>query len=53
VAGDGELIGEEAVTEEVLVLEARAVGSCLEWVLDVAAEMTVLHGRSDGNRGGR
>jgi hypothetical protein len=36
----------------VLVPEVRAVGSSLEWVLDVATEMAVLHGGSDKNRGG-
>jgi hypothetical protein len=34
VAGDGELIGEEAVGEEVLRPEAIAVGSGLKLVLD-------------------
>jgi hypothetical protein len=42
VAGNGELVGEEAVTEEVLMSEASAVGSSLERLLDVAAETTVL-----------
>jgi hypothetical protein len=46
--GDGELI-----REEVLMPEARAVGSRLERLLDVAAETTVLLGTSDGNRGGQ
>jgi hypothetical protein len=44
---------EEAATEEVLVPEARAVGSSLERVLDAAAETMVLQGGSYGNRGGR
>jgi hypothetical protein len=52
VAGDGELIGEEAVNKEVLVPESRPVGSSLERVLDVAVETTILRGGSDGNRGG-
>jgi hypothetical protein len=52
VAGDGELIGEEAVNKEVLVPESRPVGSSLERVLDVAAETTILRVGSDGNRGG-
>jgi hypothetical protein len=51
-AGNGELIRLEAATEEVLVLEVRAVGSTLERLLDVAAETTVLRAGSDGNRGG-
>jgi hypothetical protein len=42
MAGDDELVGEEAGTEEVLVPKVRAVGSSLEWVLDVVAETTVL-----------
>jgi hypothetical protein len=50
VAGDSELIGEEAATEEVLMPEARGVGSSLERVLDVVAETMVLWGGSDGNR---
>jgi hypothetical protein len=53
VAGDSELIGEEAATEEVLVSEVRAVGSSLEQVLDVAVETVVLRGGSHKNRGGR
>jgi hypothetical protein len=53
MAGDDELIGEEAGTEEVLVPKVIAVSSSLEWVLDVAVETTVLQGSSDRNRGGR
>jgi hypothetical protein len=53
MASDDEIIGEEVATEEVLVLEARAISSSLEGVLDVAAETTVLQGGSDGNRGGQ
>jgi hypothetical protein len=48
-ASDGELIGEEAATEEVLVPEVRAIGSSLERLLDIAAETTVFPGGSDRN----
>jgi hypothetical protein len=51
-AGDGELIGEETTSKEVLMPEAIAIGSTLERVLDVAAGTTVLRVGSDGNRGG-
>jgi hypothetical protein len=47
--GDSELIGEEAVAEEVLVPETIAINSSLEQVLDVAAGMMVLRGGSDEN----
>jgi hypothetical protein len=50
--GDGELVREEGAAEEVLMSEAMAVSSSLEWVLDVAAGMTVLWVGSDGNGGG-
>jgi hypothetical protein len=53
VAGDGELIGEEVATEEVLMPKMRVVSSSLVRVLDVAVETTVLRGDLDGNRGGR
>jgi hypothetical protein len=53
VAGNGELIGEEAAAEEVLVLEAIAVGSSLERVLDVAEGMMVHRGSSNENRSGQ
>jgi hypothetical protein len=51
-AGDGELINEEAAAEEVLMLEAIAVGSSLERVIDVGAGTTVLRVTSDRNGGG-
>jgi hypothetical protein len=53
VAGNGKLVEKEAVAEEVIVLEAIAIGSSLERVLDVAAGTTVLQVSLDGNRGGR
>jgi hypothetical protein len=53
VASDGELIGEEAAAEEVLVPEAIAVGSSLERVLDVAVGTMVHQGGSDKNGGGQ
>jgi hypothetical protein len=49
-ACDGELIREEAATEEVLMLEARAVSTSLERLLDVATETTILWGGSDGGQ---
>jgi hypothetical protein len=52
VAGDGELIEEDAAIEEVLMPEVTAVSSSLERVLYVVTEMTVLPGGSDKNRGG-
>jgi hypothetical protein len=52
VAGNGKLVEKEAVAEEVIVLEAIAIGSSLERVLDVAAGTTVLQVSLDGNRGG-
>jgi hypothetical protein len=51
VAGDGKLVGEEAVVEEVLMPEATAIGSSLERVLHVAAGTAVLQGGLDRNGG--
>jgi hypothetical protein len=53
VAGDGELIGEEAVGEEVLRPEAIAVGSGLKLVLDEEEVMTERIPGSDGDGEGR
>jgi hypothetical protein len=53
VANDSEIVGEQAVAEEVLVLEATAISSSLERVLDVAAGKTVLRRGSEGNGGGQ
>jgi hypothetical protein len=53
MAGDGELIGEEATAEEVLVPEAIAVGSSLERVLDLEAGTMALRGGSNRNEGGQ
>jgi hypothetical protein len=52
VAGDGKLIGEEAVAEEVIVPEVIPVSSSLERVLDLAAGTAVLRVSSDRDRGG-
>jgi hypothetical protein len=52
VAGDGELIGEEAAAQEVLMLEVIAINSSLERVLDVAVGTTALRVGSDRNEGG-
>jgi hypothetical protein len=51
-AGDGELVGEEATIEVVIMPEAIAVSLSFEQVLDVAAGTTVLRVGSDGNGGG-
>jgi hypothetical protein len=53
VACDGELIGEEAMVEEVLVPKAIAIGSSLEWAIDVATGTVVLRGDSDRNKSGQ
>jgi hypothetical protein len=50
-AGDGKLVGEEAVVKEVLMPEATAIGSSLERVLHVAAGTAVLQGGLDRNGG--
>jgi hypothetical protein len=52
VACGGELIGEEVMVEEVLVPKAIAIGSSLEWAVDVATGTVVLRGDSDRNGSG-
>jgi hypothetical protein len=51
--GDGELIKEEAVVEEVLVPEVIAVGSHFWWLLDVVVGTAVIQVDSDRDEGGQ
>jgi hypothetical protein len=53
VAGDGELVGEEAATEEVIMTEVIAVGSGLKLVLDKGWVTAKLIPGSGGDGGGR
>jgi hypothetical protein len=53
VAGDGELVGEEAATEEVIMTEAIAVGSGLKLVLDKGLVTAKRIPGSGGDGGGR